>query len=263
MTLFIDCNTDELMAQIGTMNVMAISGGRVVRRLTGVTLPVDCGYSVTVDLHASDNVVRRVFKRGTKTWVKGEQSDVCCDEVGEVAYRGDQERRATPERAGPGDAVRGRHGAAPGSDRRYAKPPGQQAQGPCRQGRDQAPRGRAAVDAEAAVLEELAARRRAITGAIREGREGDLDELRAVLRRLFVGFELASPAVRFGSGVLRGQGWVGSDDAKYPLSFDGGYYLLPVLRLGAVDLEADDPAGFRAVRRVPLSDNLCSLLADW
>jgi hypothetical protein len=72
----------------------------------------------------------------------------------------------------------------------------------------------AAVDAEAAVLEELAARRRAVAGAIREGREGDLDELRAVLRRLFVGFELASPAVRFGSGVLRGPGWVGSDDGK-------------------------------------------------
>ena len=111
-------------------------------------------------------------------------------------------------------------------------------------------------------LEELAARRRAITGTIREGREGDLDEHRAVLRRMFVGFELGSPAARFGSGVLRGQGWVGSDEGKHPLSFDGGY-LLPVLRLDAVDLEVGDAAGFPAVRRVPLSDNLCSLLADW
>jgi hypothetical protein len=88
MSMFLDCNTDELLAQIGTVNVAAISGGRVVRRPTGVTLPVDCGYSVTVDRHASDTyVVRRLYSRGGKTWVKGEQTYVYCDEVGDAAYR--------------------------------------------------------------------------------------------------------------------------------------------------------------------------------
>lgn len=78
----------ELIRQIGRMNVLAISGGRVTRRETGITLPVDCGYSVTVDLDASDTyVVRRVFKRGAKTWIKGEQRYVYCEDVGEVAYQ--------------------------------------------------------------------------------------------------------------------------------------------------------------------------------
>jgi hypothetical protein len=84
---FIPCDTNELLAQIGRMNLMAISGGRVVRRETGVTLPVDCGYSVTVDLAAGDTyVVRRIFARGTKTWVKGERTSVYCEDVSEVAY---------------------------------------------------------------------------------------------------------------------------------------------------------------------------------
>jgi hypothetical protein len=121
------------------------------------------------------------------------------------------------------------------------------------------------IDAEAAVLEELATRRRTITGAIRERREGDQDELRAGLPRLLVGFELPSPAAPFGSGVLRGTGWVGGEDGKSPLSFDGGYYLLPVLRPEAVDLEAGDPVRVPVLRRAPLrlSDNLCSLFAAW
>ena len=85
---FRECDTRELIAQIGRMNVMAISGLRVIGRETGVTLPVGAGYSVTVDLDWNDTyVVRRVFKRGAKVWVKGEQRDVYCDEVGEVAYR--------------------------------------------------------------------------------------------------------------------------------------------------------------------------------
>lgn len=85
---FIRCDTDTLLAQIGRMNVLAISGGRVLRRDTGVTLPVGCGYTVTVDLTAGDDyVVRRVFTRGGKASVKGEQTRVYCDEVGEAAYR--------------------------------------------------------------------------------------------------------------------------------------------------------------------------------
>jgi hypothetical protein len=85
---FRECDTGELLRQIGRMNVLAISGGRVMRRESGVTLPVGCGYSVTVDLDWNDTyLVRRVFKRGAKVWVKGEQRGVYFDEVGEVAYR--------------------------------------------------------------------------------------------------------------------------------------------------------------------------------
>jgi hypothetical protein len=86
--VFRDCNTAELVAQIGRGNLAAISGLRVVNRDTGVTLPVGNGYSVTVDLDWDDTyVVRRVFKRGPKVWVKGERRNVYCDEVGEVAYK--------------------------------------------------------------------------------------------------------------------------------------------------------------------------------
>jgi hypothetical protein len=85
---FCQCDARELVAQIGRMNVLSISGGRVLARETGITLPVSNGYSVTVDLDGNDTyVVRRVFKRGAKVWVKGEQRDVFCEEVGEVAYQ--------------------------------------------------------------------------------------------------------------------------------------------------------------------------------
>ena len=85
---FRPCDTRELIRQIGTMNVMAISGGRVMRRESGVTLPVGAGYSVTVDLDWDDTyIVRRVFKRGAKVWIKGQQRNVYFDEVGEAAYR--------------------------------------------------------------------------------------------------------------------------------------------------------------------------------
>lgn len=84
---FIPCDAAELVRQIGRGNLMAISGGRVMTRETGVTLPVDCGYSVTVDLAADDTyVVRRIFRRGRREWVRGERTDVYCDDVGEVAY---------------------------------------------------------------------------------------------------------------------------------------------------------------------------------
>jgi hypothetical protein len=72
-----------------------------------------------------------------------------------------------------------------------------------------------AIDADAIVVEELAALRRTVAGEIREGRDGDLDQLRALLRRLFVGLELAGGARPFGSGVLgrlSGRVHVGTDD---------------------------------------------------
>lgn len=78
----------ELLNQIGSNTVAAISGGRA--RLAGETLilPVGSGYTVEIDLDPSDTyTVRRVFTRGTKRWIKGEISDVYCDQVGEIAYR--------------------------------------------------------------------------------------------------------------------------------------------------------------------------------
>lgn len=85
---FRECNASELVRHIGGRNVFAISGGRIGIRTTGVTLPVSAGYSVTVDLAGNDTyTVRRIFKRGQKIWIKGEVTDVYCEEVGEVAYR--------------------------------------------------------------------------------------------------------------------------------------------------------------------------------
>ena len=78
----------ELIAQIGRMNLAAISGGRV--RLVGETLvlPVGSGYTVEITLDPSDTyTVRRVFTRGIKRWIKGEVSNVYCDQVGEMAYQ--------------------------------------------------------------------------------------------------------------------------------------------------------------------------------
>lgn len=84
---FIECDARTLVQQIGGMNLMAISGSRVRVRKTGITMPVSNGYSVTIDLAAGDTyTVRRIFKRGSQTWVKGERTNVYCDEVGEAAY---------------------------------------------------------------------------------------------------------------------------------------------------------------------------------
>ena len=77
----------ELRRQIGRMNMMAISGSRIWLTHGAVVLPVDCGYSVVIYLMPDDTYrVRRLFKRGTKVWIKGERTNVYCDEISEVAY---------------------------------------------------------------------------------------------------------------------------------------------------------------------------------
>lgn len=75
--------------QIGRMNLLAISGGRVRHDGDTLVLPIGSGYSVEVDLDLGSDTytVRRVFRRAGKRWVKGEQTHVYCDEVGEVAYQ--------------------------------------------------------------------------------------------------------------------------------------------------------------------------------
>jgi hypothetical protein len=86
--VFLPCGAQELKRQIGMGNILSISGGRVIVRETGITLPCGSGYSVTVDLAAGDTyTARRLFKRAGRTWQHGEQTDVYCDQVGEVAYR--------------------------------------------------------------------------------------------------------------------------------------------------------------------------------
>ena len=77
-----------LVNQIVMMNVMAISGGRVIDRGTGITLPVGHGYSVEIDLNFMDFYdVKRVYTRGTKRVIKGEAVDVDFTQIGEVAYK--------------------------------------------------------------------------------------------------------------------------------------------------------------------------------
>ena len=74
------------LKQIGTMNVMAISGGR--RRILSdgsLDLPVAKGYHVNIALMPDDTYrVRRVYGIGN---VKGEMSGVYADQLGEVAYQ--------------------------------------------------------------------------------------------------------------------------------------------------------------------------------
>ena len=84
-----------IIDQIGRMTVMAISGGRaeVVMSETefpyrdGLRLPVSNGYRVEIRLMANDTYnVRRIFRRGSKEWVKAEWTEVYCDQVSDVAY---------------------------------------------------------------------------------------------------------------------------------------------------------------------------------
>lgn len=81
------CHTME--RQIGRMNILAISGGRVKRTgYTTLTLPVGSGYSVEVEYVEGRDLysVRRVFSRGTKRWIKGEVTHVYAEDLGETAY---------------------------------------------------------------------------------------------------------------------------------------------------------------------------------
>ena len=88
MTSFTECDAQELKAQIGRMNILATSGGRVTIRPTGITLPCRYGYSVTVDLALDDTyTVRRMFTRAGNASVKGEREGIYCTEVGETVYR--------------------------------------------------------------------------------------------------------------------------------------------------------------------------------
>lgn len=89
-----EMDPQETRRQIGLMNVLAISGGRVVldtpegERYADILLPVSSGYRVRVSLRSDDTyTVTREMKRGDRLFVKGVQTYVFFDEVGEVAYQ--------------------------------------------------------------------------------------------------------------------------------------------------------------------------------
>lgn len=78
---------DEIVRQVGTGNLMAISGGRVYPMADGVELPVSNGYSVRIRLAAEDTyTVSRVLRRGDREFIKGVRDRVYADEVGNAAY---------------------------------------------------------------------------------------------------------------------------------------------------------------------------------
>ena len=82
-----DMNVGVLTAQMGKMNVWAISGGRVMTAGSTVFFPVSGGYQVAVTLTAADDyTVQTIFVRGGKVTVKAEVTGVYADQVGDVAY---------------------------------------------------------------------------------------------------------------------------------------------------------------------------------
>lgn len=85
-----ECTGDqrrEILRQIGRMNVVAISGGRVTALADGVELPVGSGYRVRVRLTPADYYrVERIFVRGSKEFEKGHMDDVDCEQVADAAY---------------------------------------------------------------------------------------------------------------------------------------------------------------------------------
>jgi hypothetical protein len=87
-------NEDELITQIGRMNVFAISGGRVGvivnddGETVEIQLPVSNGYRVSIKLGWDDTytVSRQFVRKGTVS-DKGTIEGVYCTEIGEVAYQ--------------------------------------------------------------------------------------------------------------------------------------------------------------------------------
>ncbi len=79
---------NELLRQIGVMNLMAISGGRKALVDGQLVLKVGSGYSVRIALAANDTyTVQRIYQRAGKTILAGQVANVYFDEVGEIAYQ--------------------------------------------------------------------------------------------------------------------------------------------------------------------------------
>ena len=87
-------NQDELIDQIGRMNIYAISGGRVgiTKNDQGETVEVELkvgkGYRVSISLGWDDTwTVSRQFVRKGIVSDKGTLTGVFADQVGEIAYK--------------------------------------------------------------------------------------------------------------------------------------------------------------------------------
>ena len=85
---------DELIDQIGRMNIFAISGGRVgvTKNNQGETVEVELkvgkGYRVSISLGWDDTwTVSRQFVRKGVVSDKGTLTGVFADQVGEIAYK--------------------------------------------------------------------------------------------------------------------------------------------------------------------------------
>lgn len=87
------CSARVLLEQIGTGNVMAISGLRVGRVIAwrdgepfivGVVLPVANGWAVHVVLAGDDTYTVRRIWRGN---VRREWTGIYCENIGEIAYK--------------------------------------------------------------------------------------------------------------------------------------------------------------------------------
>jgi hypothetical protein len=84
----VEINAKTLLKQIGTMNFLAISGGRFMTYNSTVFLPVAKGYYVAVTLTAADDyTVSRIFVRAGKVTVKHVSEYVFAENVGEIAYQ--------------------------------------------------------------------------------------------------------------------------------------------------------------------------------
>jgi hypothetical protein len=83
-----EADARTIVAQIGRMNLFAISGGRMLDAGDGVDLEVGRGYWVRIRLAANDTyIVQRVFVRAGKIGIKGELTDVYAEDLGELAYQ--------------------------------------------------------------------------------------------------------------------------------------------------------------------------------
>ncbi len=87
-------NEDELIDQIGRMNIFAVSGGRVniTKNNQGETveleLPVGYGYRVSIKLDWNDTyIVSRQFVRKGVVTDQGTVDGIYCEEIGEVVYK--------------------------------------------------------------------------------------------------------------------------------------------------------------------------------
>jgi hypothetical protein len=79
-----------MRTQIGKGTEMSVTGFRAPRQMNQSTIWFPCGNGYHVEIHiAADDTytVRRIFQRGAKVWIKGEQAGVYADQIDEVFYR--------------------------------------------------------------------------------------------------------------------------------------------------------------------------------